>query len=96
MKIHEDVICAHCGRPQRGSANINGTPVCHTDERAYADCFRLVTVYGERLGSRQAIPSTSIEGRWLTPAEIGELVDEAERGYDVGYLRACPDRRAQG
>lgn len=43
--------CAHCGGPRRGFAQINDAKVCHTDP-PFPDCYRLVTVYGERLGDR--------------------------------------------
>lgn len=46
------VLCAHCGRPQRGSAQVDQSPLCHPDEPEYPDCYRLVTVYHEPLGIR--------------------------------------------
>ena len=42
--------CAHCGLPMRGYATVNGQSVCH---HPALDCYRLVTVYGERLGLRK-------------------------------------------
>lgn len=45
--------CDHCGQPARGEARIDDAIVCHTDP-PFPDCYRLVTVYGERLGSRRA------------------------------------------
>ena len=52
-----DVTCRHCGRKIRdwegGWAAINGNPVCHPNSSDRPDCYRLVTVYGEELGSRQ-------------------------------------------
>ncbi len=45
--------CDHCGQPARGEARIDDAVVCHTDP-PFPDCYRLVTVYGERLGSRRA------------------------------------------
>lgn len=47
------LLCAHCGNPQRGSAQIDHAPVCHTNESEYPDCYRLVTVYHEPLGIRK-------------------------------------------
>ena len=44
--------CAHCGFQMRGSAEVDGQPVCHTGP-PYPDCYRLVTVYREALGSRR-------------------------------------------
>lgn len=51
--------CAHCGRGLRGFAVLaDGSPVCHTGtvppQDEPQDCYRLVTVYGESLGSRMA------------------------------------------
>lgn len=45
--------CDHCGQPARGEARINDAVVCHPSP-PFPDCYRLVTVYGERLGSRRA------------------------------------------
>ena len=48
-------ICAHCGRPQRGSAAIFidqvEYPLCHP--AAGLDCYHLVTVYKEPIGARR-------------------------------------------
>lgn len=52
-------LCAHCGVVVRGAygSTAGGAVVCHTGvvppERAPYDCYRLVTVYGEKLGSRR-------------------------------------------
>lgn len=43
--------CEHCGGPQRGYAAINGAEVCHTGG-PFPDCYELVTVHGEGLGTR--------------------------------------------
>jgi hypothetical protein len=50
--LRPGVICAHCGIQTRGMASIDGQPVCHTDP-PFPDCYRLVTVYHEKLGSRR-------------------------------------------
>jgi len=42
------IECAHCGYEQRGSADVNGVPLCHEDSLGL-DCYRLVTVYGHDL-----------------------------------------------
>lgn len=49
--IEPGVICGHCGKQMRGSASIDGVPVCHPSWDGL-DCYRLVTVYGETLGGR--------------------------------------------
>lgn len=72
--------CAHCGKPQRGEAAIDGRPVCHTSG-AYPDCYRLVSVYGEPLGSRH----TAIDGR-----RVRRLLDNWSRqlqevGVETGF-----------
>lgn len=47
--------CAHCGKrfEAGGSLFREGVdyPLCHPDEGL--DCYRLVTVYGERIGCRK-------------------------------------------
>lgn len=51
----EQQTCAHCGRPidaDSGYASIDMRPVCHPDKPDRPDCYRLVTAYGEHLGSR--------------------------------------------
>ena len=57
--------CAHCGRRlERLEASVavvrlgsGDTPrnvqVCHPDDPALLDCYRLVTVYGELVGQRK-------------------------------------------
>lgn len=53
-------VCAHCWRPLTGSTGVleDGSVVCHTGtvpgDEGPPDCYRLVTVYGETLGSRRA------------------------------------------
>jgi hypothetical protein len=48
--------CAHCGRicgdSAGGYGSILGEQVCHPNKSDRPDCNRLVTVYGETLGSR--------------------------------------------
>lgn len=48
-------ICDHCGKPQRGSAGMSrggeDYVLCHPDDGL--DCYHLVTVYGEPIGSRR-------------------------------------------
>lgn len=52
----EKMPCAHCGSPVRGYAITQGYQVCHTGtlppQNEPLDCYRLVTVYKEPLGSR--------------------------------------------
>lgn len=43
--------CAHCGFPRRGNASVDNKLVCHADP-PWPDCYRLITVHGEKLGSR--------------------------------------------
>jgi len=44
--------CAHCGEPPEGYATIfYDVNVCHTDDPARPDCYRRITVYGERAGA---------------------------------------------
>jgi hypothetical protein len=49
------VTCAHCGARTRdwegGWASVEGQPVCHPNTSDRLDCYRLVTVYGQKLGS---------------------------------------------
>lgn len=49
--------CTHCGRDlgdnESGWASIRSHPVCHPNVPDRPDCYRLVTVYGEDLGSRR-------------------------------------------
>lgn len=42
--------CAHCGRIGHVFAHIGDSAICHSDEAP--DCYRLVTIYREPLGSR--------------------------------------------
>lgn len=53
--------CAHCGKPRNGYGNYLGAKVCHTNtlppQSEAADCYRLLSVYGEPLGSRIADPA---------------------------------------
>lgn len=51
--IRPGVICGHCGEQMRGAASIGDVPVCHPSWDG-PDCYRLVTVYGEALGSRRS------------------------------------------
>lgn len=48
--------CAHCGKQFRigGSLYRDGStyPLCHPNEGL--DCYHLVTVYGEEIGSRMS------------------------------------------
>jgi hypothetical protein len=50
--LRAGVKCAHCGMQIRGFATVNGQKVCHTDP-PWPDCYRLITVYHESLGSRR-------------------------------------------
>ena len=47
--------CAHCGQPLAGAATVQGQRVCHPSDPDRPDCYRLVTVYGETLGSRRPL-----------------------------------------
>lgn len=51
-----DNACGHCGRPRIGLGWVGDVRVCHTGtlppQDDPIDCYRLVTVYGEPLGSR--------------------------------------------
>jgi hypothetical protein len=50
------IYCTHCGRTcanfEGGYATIGNQPVCHPNVEDRPDCYRLVTVYKEVLGSR--------------------------------------------
>lgn len=56
MTVH----CAHCGEPIKNASRggVDGHPLHHTGtlppQAPPVDCYRLVTVYRERLGSRKA------------------------------------------
>ena len=39
--------CAHCLGPQRGSAQVNDSPLCHPNDGM--DCYHLATVYGHAM-----------------------------------------------
>jgi hypothetical protein len=57
-------LCAHCGQPACGYARLAGNErVCHDDSEFAVDCYRLVTVYGEKLGSR--IIENQLKVRWF-------------------------------
>lgn len=51
-------VCAHCGQSFEvgGSLHTGGVdyPLCHPDDGL--DCYHLVTVYGEEIGSRKDNP----------------------------------------
>lgn len=53
--------CAHCGKPRNGYGNYLGAKVCHSGtvppQSDPIDCYRLLTVYGEPIGSRMAKPT---------------------------------------
>lgn len=67
--------CAHCGNQFDigGSLYLDGVdyPVCHPDEGQ--DCYRLVTVYGEPVGSRMPF----IPKQWADA--LGTVEDLEER-----------------
>jgi hypothetical protein len=58
-------FCAHCGNQVRGYAITQGQRVCHTGtvpaQSEPLDCYRLVTVYGEELGSRMPEDSALVD-----------------------------------
>lgn len=43
----DELLCGHCGKPQRGYAMVNGVRLCHPTEGM--DCYRLVTVYDHKM-----------------------------------------------
>lgn len=49
--------CAHCGRADVVCGTAQGVPLCHSGDGL--DCYRLVTIYGERVGTR--LPSAAVE-----------------------------------
>lgn len=57
------VICAHCGNEQQGYASVHkggvNYPLCHPDEGL--DCYHLVTVYHEPIGSRKEGRRTKVD-----------------------------------
>lgn len=52
--------CAHCGRPLRRwyGTIASGEHVCHYDDGP--DCYRRITVYGERLGILAGLPVAAL------------------------------------
>ncbi len=56
LRRRADGECGHCGNPRNGLGRVGGVRVCHTGTLPPTDdpidCYRLVTVYGEPLGSR--------------------------------------------
>jgi hypothetical protein len=47
--------CAHCGRLlPRFEAAIGDAQVCHPNDPNLPDCYHLITVYHEELGSRRS------------------------------------------
>jgi hypothetical protein len=62
--LRPGVKCAHCGFQMRGSAAVADKPVCHTGP-PYPDCYRLITVYHEPLGSRRPLSRVDeADDRW--------------------------------
>jgi hypothetical protein len=49
--------CDHCGRPRDGYGSLTtltgAFEFCHPDDPSKPDCYRLVTVYKEPIGSRK-------------------------------------------
>lgn len=77
--------CAHCGRNcgdhAGGMASVDGQPVCHPNFSDRPDCYHLVTVYHEVLGSRRALP----------PADLSTVTDELrEQAYAVCMQHGIP------
>lgn len=79
-------ICAHCGSPTMTAASINGADVCHANWMPGVpladqdDCYRLITVYGETLGSRR--PEQSV--REQIAAELDRQAYQAAVGHVDG------------
>jgi hypothetical protein len=74
--------CAHCGRKlelNAGFGMVKGETVCHPSIPDGPDCYRLITVYYEAIGSRMPVP---------VPGEKTCEPDEAE----VEELRRYQDR----
>lgn len=53
-------LCEHCGRLAGnyggGWARVGEARVCHPNVAGRPDCYRLITVYGEPVGSRRPAP----------------------------------------
>jgi hypothetical protein len=73
LENRRGTLCAHCGFQLRGSAEVDGQPVCHTSP-PFPDCYRLVTVYHELLGSRRPggrlVPSDPADWWYDDPPEV--------------------------
>lgn len=82
--------CVHCGRkltPQAGYANVAGGAVCHPRIPDGPDCYRLITVYGEEIGSRLPVLALSRP----TDAEMEEL----RRKFSAAESAESPVARAK-
>lgn len=59
-------LCQHCGRLAGnfggGWAAVGEDRVCHPNVAGRPDCYRLITVYGEVLGSRRLAPGEADTG----------------------------------
>lgn len=69
--VTQVTVCAHCGQPQAGSATVQRHPVCHPSDPGLPDCYRRITVYGERL--------SALYGAWPLPAGCATIRPTAGR-----------------
>lgn len=70
-------VCFHCGKAmgagtEGGYAKVHGRTVCHPNVPERADCYRLITVYKEPLGSRL---SGTVGQLWLSGEDLAYLAD---------------------
>jgi hypothetical protein len=77
--------CVHFGRTcdniADGYASIDGQPVCHPNFSDRPDCYHLITVYHEVLGSRRVLP----------PADPAAVTDQLrEHAYAVCVQHGIP------
>lgn len=90
--MSEEIVsnCAHCGRSfedQTGHGSVKGQVVCHPRIPDGPDCYRLITVYGEEIGSRLPVLALSRP----TDAEMEEL----RRKFSAAESAESPVARAR-
>ena len=57
------MICAHCQRPVRGYATVDGEPLCHPT--VGLDCYHLVTVAHHDFGCPSPYCQASVKARGI-------------------------------
>lgn len=83
--------CAHCGKRFQvgGSLTRDGKtyPLCHPDEGL--DCYHLVTVYGEEIGSRKQGRRTKVDHKKYLDTLVEP--DQAQRDHVRELLALLQD-----